>query len=135
MSASSYDSAPTYGNGTPATSRHGSGMATAALVLGIIALVFCWTVIGGIVLGLLAIVFGIIGVRRAKAGAPGKVRAIIGIVTGALGLLIAAAVIALGVSVFNSDSVQNLQDCLQNANNNQAQVQSCNDKFQDDIGN
>lgn len=86
-------------------------------------------------LGLLAIIFGIIGVRRARTGAPGKVRAVIGIVTGALGLLIAAAVIALGVSIFNSDSVQNLQDCLNKANNDQAQIQSCNNQFQNDIGN
>ena len=43
-------------------------MATAALVLGILALVTSFTVFGGVVLGLLAIILGVIGLRRANRG-------------------------------------------------------------------
>ena len=43
--------------------RRGNGMAVAALVLGILAVVLFWTVVGGALLGLLAVVFGVIGAR------------------------------------------------------------------------
>ena len=55
-----------YGGG-PVVARNGLG--TAALVLGILALVTCWTVIGGVVLGVLAVIFGFIGRGRVKRNA------------------------------------------------------------------
>jgi hypothetical protein len=110
-------------------------MATAALVLGILALITSITVFGGVLLGLLAIIFGIIGLRRANRGlALGRGRAIAGIILGLLGILVAAAVIAIGVSIFNSDEVKNLRDCLENAGSDQTQVQQCQDQFRDEVG-
>lgn len=114
--------------------RRGAGMATAALVLGILALILCWTVVGGIVLGLLALIFGIIAARRAGRGeAPGRGRAIAGIVTGVLGLLLSIALIAIGVSIFNSGSGKTFQQCLQQAGNDQAARQQCAQQFQKSI--
>lgn len=113
----------------------GGGMATAALVLGILALITSFTVIGGVLLGLLAIIFGIVGLRRANRGlALGRGRAIAGIILGLLGILVAGALIAVGVSLFNSEEAKNLQDCLKNAGSNQSEIQKCEDQFRDQIG-
>ena len=105
-------------------------MATAALVLGILALVTSFTVIGGIVLGILAVVFGALGRRRARAGAPGGGRAVAGIVTGVIGLLLAVALIAFGVSILNSPAGKNLRDCVSKANGDQTAVQQCQQQYQ-----
>jgi uncharacterized integral membrane protein len=111
-------------------------MATAALVLGILALITSWTVIGGILLGLLAIIFGIIGLRRANRGlALGRGRAIAGIILGLLGIVVAGLLIAVGVSLFNSDEGKNLRNCLNDAGNNQTKIQQCQDEFRDQVNN
>src|SRR5665213_3215703 len=60
-------SAPVTTYGTPATGVR-NGLGTTALVLGVIAVVLSWTVVGGIILGVLAVVFGIVGRGRAKRG-------------------------------------------------------------------
>lgn len=114
--------------------RGGAGLAIAALVLGILALLTSITVIGGIVLGLLAVVLGFLALRKAKRGeAGGRGMAIAGIVTGALGLIIAVILVAVGASLLNSDSGKNLQSCLKDANGNQSAVQQCQQQFQNDI--
>ena len=67
----------------------GGGGATAALVCGIIGVLLAWIpflVVGGLVLAILALVFGIRGIRRSSAGAPGRGKAIAGTVLGAIGL-------------------------------------------------
>jgi hypothetical protein len=109
----------------------GSGMATASLVLGILALITSFTVIGGVVLGLLALIFGILVVRRA---APGRGRAIAGIVTGILGLVLAIVLIVVGVSLFNSKSVKDLRSCLKSAGSDQAKVQQCDNQYKSQVG-
>jgi tetrahydrodipicolinate N-succinyltransferase len=112
----------------------GGGMATAALVLGILALITCWTVIGGVLLGLLAVIFGIIGLRRANRGlALGRGRAIAGIILGVLSIVVAGVLIAAGLSLLNSDEGKNLQSCLKDAGSNQSQVQQCQDEFRDKV--
>ena len=118
----------------PARPVSGGGMATAALVLGILALVTCWTVVGGVLLGLLAIIFGVVGLRRANRGlALGRGRAISGIILGVLGILVAGLLIAVGVSLLNSDEVKNLRSCLRDAGNDQTRVQQCQDEFRDQV--
>ncbi len=110
-------------------------MAVAALVLGILALLSSITVVGGILLGLAAIILGIVASKRAKRGeAGGKGMAITGVVTGTLGILGAIGLIAFGASLLNSQAGKNYQDCLRNANGNQAQVQDCANQFGRQIG-
>jgi len=65
------DPPPGYGQGPgygalPPRPRNGFGVA--ALVLGVLALVLSWTIIGGIVPGVLALIFGLLGLARAKRG-------------------------------------------------------------------
>jgi len=72
--------------------RETNGIAIAAGVCGIIAVVLCWIPFVdyvSIVLGVLAIIFGILGVRRADAYGSGRGMAITGIVCGSVGLAIA----------------------------------------------
>ncbi|MDQ2837932.1 MAG: DUF4190 domain-containing protein [Actinomycetota bacterium] len=127
---------PAYTQPVPARTSSGSGMATASLVLGIIAAVSSFTVFGGIILGLLAVIFGIIAVRRAGRGeATGRGRAVAGIVTGVLGIVLAGALIAFGVSVLNSPAGKNLRSCLQAAHNDSAAVQQCNQQYKNQVGN
>lgn len=122
-------SAPVTTYGTPATGiRNGAG--TAALVLGIIAIVLSWTVVGGIVLGILAVVFGIVGRGRASRGeATNRGSATAGIVTGVIGVVLAGALIAFGFSVLNSPAGKNLQQCLKNANGDKAAVSQCEAQY------
>ncbi|MEW1612577.1 MULTISPECIES: DUF4190 domain-containing protein [unclassified Streptomyces] len=121
-----------YGAPEPARSN---GFAVTALVLGLLACLFFWTVVGGLLLGLLAPVFGILGALRARQGrAPRRVMAIVGAVLGALGLIGSVIVLIVGISVFNSDSFKNLEDCMQSANS-QAEEDRCADEFGKDLSN
>src|SRR5688500_11873704 len=65
----------------------GNGMATAALVCGIGAVLLAWIpfiVVAGFVLAILALVFGVQGVRRAKLTGNGHGQALAGAVLGAV---------------------------------------------------
>ncbi|WP_448615292.1 DUF4190 domain-containing protein [Modestobacter sp. URMC 112] len=86
-----------------------NGFGIAALVLGILSLPAAFFAgVPGIVLGLLAIVFGVLGLRRVKARqADNRGMAITGLVTGVLGLLLGIAVLAATVFF-----VQTAGDCL-----------------------
>jgi hypothetical protein len=55
------------GYGAPPT-RPRNGFGIAALILGLLALLASWTVLGGIVFGVLALIFGLLGQARAKRG-------------------------------------------------------------------
>lgn len=70
-----------------------TGLATASLVLGVVALVLNVLLIPTI----LAIVFGAVALAR---GTSGRVRAIVGIVLGALGVLALAIQAAIAIPVF-----------------------------------
>ncbi|MFF1711477.1 DUF4190 domain-containing protein [Streptomyces sp. NPDC058268] len=96
--------------------RRNNAMAIAALTLGILAILLFWTVFGGILLGLLAVIFGIIGARKARGGrAPYGKMSVIGAVLGALGLIASAVIIAIGASILNSDEYKNFDDCVKHA--------------------
>ncbi len=120
-----------YGAPVPAVSN---GFGTAALVLGILAIPGAFTVIGGVLLGILAIIFGAIGRSRASRGqATNGGSALAGLITGAVGLVLAIAFVAIGVSFFNSGSGQKLRDCLDRAGTDQAAVQACREQLRNDL--
>ncbi|WP_164983913.1 hypothetical protein [Cellulomonas endophytica] len=92
------------GLGAPAPRR--SGLAVAALVLGLLALLGCLVPVlnvGSVGLGLAALVVGVLAIRRLVPGVTGKGMAVAGIVTGVVGALVAAAMwialVALGSAV------------------------------------
>ncbi|MER7112648.1 DUF4190 domain-containing protein [Streptomyces sp. NPDC000229] len=113
--------------------KRNNGLAIAALVLGIAAILLFWTVFGGIVLGLLAVIFGIIGARKARGGrAPYGKMSIIGTVLGALGLIASVVIIAIGASILNSDEFKNFDECVQHAKT-QSERDACADKFNREV--
>ena len=84
--------------------RPNNGMGTASLVLGIIALVLSVTVFVGIICGLLAVIFGLIGRGRAmRHEATNGGSALAGTITGAFGFAIAVLILLLVVSSNNSN--------------------------------
>lgn len=78
-----------------------NGLATAALVLGIVGLLLFWTVWGGLILGALAIVFGATGVQKGKQGAPNQGLAVAGLVLGIITVVGSLLFLAFVVSVVN----------------------------------
>jgi uncharacterized membrane protein len=106
-------------------------MGTAALILGIIALLSCWTLLGGVILGALALIFGIIGRRRANRGeATNGGAALAGAILGGLGLAAALVILAVaGAFLLNhKEEFNNYRDCISHANTS-ADRQQCSDDF------
>ena len=117
-----------YGSGAP--TRAGNGLGTAALVLGIIAVLLGVVLIGGL-FGLVAIVLGIVGRGRARRGqATNGGAALAGALLGALGVTIAMAVIVTVFAVF-AEPISNYRQCINRAGNNVAAQQVCNVNLRD----
>ncbi|WP_239086491.1 DUF4190 domain-containing protein, partial [Streptomyces parvus] len=73
-----------------------NGLGTAAMVIGIISVVgFCLYGLN-IILGILALIFGIIGLGRAKRGeATNRGMALAGVILGSVGIVVGAAILGL----------------------------------------
>jgi len=122
------------GGGAPGRSLP-VGLAVASLVLGILGIITSFILVGGL-LGLLAVILGFIALGKAKRGeAGGRGLAIGGIVAGALALLLALVLLVTVGAFFarNSDEFSNLTDCLQAADDEQAEV-ACQEEFERKIG-
>lgn len=119
----------------PAQPRNGLGVA--ALVLGILAIVTCFTAVGGVLLGVLAVIFGVVGVRRAGRGAAtNRGVALAGTITGALGLILGAVFVVLFVvagNFFFSVGGGDYVSCLQRANGDQTAIGQCAQQFQQQV--
>ena len=105
-------------------------MGIAALVLGALALVFSWTIVGGFLFGVLGVVFGVIHngrVRRRQATAQGL--GIAGLVMGIIGIVVAGILVIVGAWLFSTSRGQNYLDCVNNANGNQQEIQRCIDRY------
>jgi hypothetical protein len=85
--------------------KQSNGMATAALTCGTVGILIAWmpfVVLMGIGLGVLALVFGIKGLKRSSTAGSGRGMAIAGIVTGGLTLLTAIIGVVLSVVLFRA---------------------------------
>lgn len=115
---------PPQGYGGPAPTPT-NGLAVGSLIAGIIAFFTGWIFIG-IVIGIAAIVMGFLAMK--KPG--GRGLAIGGIITGALGIVFGLIIVA--VVVFAADSVDeftDLGDCLEDAGDDQSEIDECEDEF------
>jgi Domain of unknown function (DUF4190) len=109
-----------------------NGMGVAALVFGVVGVLLGAVVIGG-VLGIVAVVLGILALGRVRRGeANNRGVAIIGIVAGALAVVIAAGALALILS--NADEIEDLGDCLEDADT-ERERDDCANRFEDEIEN
>jgi Domain of unknown function (DUF4190) len=113
-----------------------NGLGIAALVIAIVGLVFCWSVFGGIILGLCAVIIGFVARGRVKRGeATNGGVAIAGIVLGFLGIVVSLAFIPIWVGVFDVVGGTDYVDCLSRAGNDQQAVQQCADQFRERVEN
>ena len=125
-----------YSGWAPSPAGPKNGLGTASLVLAIIALVLVWSVIGGVITGIVAVAIGFAARGRVKRGeANNDGVAIAGIVLGILAIIAGLAFIAIWAGVFNAIGGGNYVDCLRNAGNDQAKVQQCVDQFRHHIEN
>lgn len=116
--------APAYGQPRPPGRN---GMGTAALVLGIVALVLSIVVIG-VLPGVLAVIFGAIGRARARRGeATNGGAALAGIITGIVAIIIAVALVSLGLSLVRTE-LNRYRDCMDGAQTLEQRT-ACQDDF------
>lgn len=76
-----------------ATENAPTSLATASMVLGIVAVAIAWipfVVVIGAIAAVLALAFGVIAIRRSGPSGAGRSRAVVGVITGGSGLLAAA---------------------------------------------
>ncbi|MGV9803348.1 DUF4190 domain-containing protein [Mycobacterium sp. NPDC003449] len=112
-----------------------NGLGIAALVTAIVGLVLVWSVVGGFVLGIVAIVLGLIAHGRCKRGeATNSGVAISGIVLGAIAIVVSLVFIAIWVTVgtrwFEDVGGRDYISCLEDAGNDQAAQRRCEDAFE-----
>jgi membrane-bound ClpP family serine protease len=112
--------------GHPAARPRRNGMGTAALVLGILALVLVVLILFspvGAFLGLLAVIFGIVGIVRVGRGeADNRGQAVAGLVTGAVALVI-GLFLAISIGTFfaaNVNEFRRFGNCMDDARGDQA---------------
>ena len=125
---------PAYGQPAYGQAPHGqakNGLGVAALVLGVLAVLTGFFVIGGL-LGVVAIILGFLGRGRAKRGeATNGGMALAGIILGLIGVLLTALVIAIGASFLGEFG--NLTECLEAAGQDQAAIDQCGRDFEQDV--
>jgi hypothetical protein len=122
-----------YSGFTPPPTGPRNGLGVAALVVAIIALL---SVVGGVVLGVVAIILGFLGLGRARRGeATNGGIAVAGIVLGLISIIEAVVVIALAVWGFNEAGGTDYIDCVSKAGNDGQAIQQCADQFRDRVEN
>jgi len=129
-----YPPAPPYGDYPYPAPAPRNGLGIAALVVGIIALVGSFSVVGGILLGIVAVILGFAGRARAKRGeATNGGTALAGIIVGVVAMVAGLAFIAFWVGLFNQVGASDYFDCLQEAGQDRAKVQECSDQFRQSV--
>ena len=122
--------------GPPPTRVVRNGLGVAALVLGILSLVFMFVFPPiGVILGILAVVFGILGVRRVRRGeATNRGQAMAGGITGGIGLVVSVALLAVvGAFIFSHRTqIDQYTQCLRNAHTQHAR-DVCQQQFQNSV--
>lgn len=103
-----------YGYGQPAgypyaapVTKKAPGMALAAMILGIAAVLTGFLVFG-ILLGIAAIILGVLSLKKVKEAGAGKAFALTGIITGAVSVLISICMLFVYISFF-----QTAEKCLE----------------------
>jgi hypothetical protein len=106
------------GAGAPYGAPRSNGVAIAALVCGILALVISWIPginLASFVLGIAAVICGILGIRNARIpGLRGRGMAIAGLVTGLLALVVTVLIYVGLAALFSDPAVQQqIEDALE----------------------
>ena len=102
-----------------------NGLGIASLVVAIIALLTVWSVVFGVIVGVVALIIGFAARGRVKRGdANNGGVAIAGIVLGFIAIIASVAFAFIWASVF-----RDYVDCVSAAGNDTVKVQHCTDDF------
>jgi hypothetical protein len=113
-----------------------NGLGIAALVVAIIGLVFCWTVVGGVILGVVAVIIGFVARGRVKRGqATNGGVAIAGIVLGFLAIIVSLVFIPIWIGMFKVMGGTDYVDCVSKAGQDPDAIQKCADQFRERVEN
>jgi uncharacterized protein DUF4190 len=111
-----------------------NGLGTAALVVAIIGLASCWTVLGGIGLGVVAVILGFLGRGRASRGeADNGGIATAGIGLGFLAVVVSLVFVAIWWYAWRDVGGTEYLDCAVRAGNDQQAVEGCTQKWLDQV--
>src|SRR5690606_25114817 len=125
---------PDAGGGYWQESPKRTGLAIATLVLGILALISFWTVVGGYLFGVLGVIFGIVAAVKVRNGSGGGLgMTITGIVLSVLALIGATLFVIVGWSFFVDVGGKDLVDCLNKAGNDQAAIDECERQWTENV--
>ena len=103
-------------------------------MIAIIALVFVFTVFGGIILGIVAVILGFVARGRVKRGeATNGGVAVAGIVLGILAIIISLIFIPIWIGVFQEVGGTDYVDCLSKAGSDEQAMRQCAEQFRDRI--
>ncbi len=118
----------------PGLSAPRNGLGTAALVVAVIALIGSFSVVGGIVGGVVAVVLGLVGRARVKRGeATNGGVALAGVILGVFAIVIGLVFVAVWLSLLREVGAKDYFDCLQRAGQDRAQVQQCAERFRQSV--
>ncbi len=110
----------------------GNGLAIAALVVGVLAVLTFLLGPVAIVLGLVAIVLGVLGRGRAKRGARYGGLAVAGLVLGLLGLVLGGFMTFAYASLFGSEQLDGFTQCLDQART-EVELKQCQREFEQSV--
>ena len=97
---------------------------------------FCWTVVGGIILGCAPSSSGSSrGAGSTRGEATNGGIAIAGIVLGFLAIIVSLVFIPIWIGVFDEVGGTDYVDCLSKAGSDQQAIQQCADQFRDRVEN
>jgi hypothetical protein len=103
--------------------RPSNGMATAGLVLGIVALALCWLTVLDIPLVILGITFAAVGLKRAKRGAGSRGMALTGLICSLTAAVLVTVILIIVVPKYidcyhkyGRDNTEQIRQCVINGN-------------------
>lgn len=108
--------------------RTRNGQGTAALVVAIAGLVICWSVLGGIACGVLAIILGFLGRARAARGeADNGSIATAGVALGFLAVVVSLVFVGIWTYAWRDVGGTEYLDCAVRAGKDQQALDQCTD--------
>ena len=123
-----------YYQAAPAAPKNGLGIA--ALVVAVIALLGSFSIIGGILGGVIAVILGVIGRGRAKQGeANNGGVALAGIVLGVIAIIVSLVFIPIYVGLFKDIGGGGYLECLQQAGQDSTAVEQCANELRQTMSN
>lgn len=103
---------------------------TTALVVAVAGLALCWSVIGGVALGAIAVVAGFLGRARAASGeADNRTVATSGVALGVLAVVVSLALVPVWLRVYREADVRAYVDCVSAAKADRDAAEQCAQKL------